>query len=55
MELKACLLLTDRDVFTTLLLAMVAVGSRAVACSLLNLFIPCKLLAVVNLCEEEGM
>lgn len=32
-----------------------AVGSKAVACSLLNLFILCKLLAVVNLCEEEGM
>lgn len=32
-----------------------AVGNMAVACSLLNLFKPCKLLAVVNLCKEEGM
>lgn len=32
-----------------------AVGHTAVACSLLNLLQPCKLLAVVNLCKEEGV
>lgn len=31
-----------------------AVRNMAVACSLLNLLKPCKLLAVVNLCKEEG-